>query len=43
MILAARIIVLVELAVLEGRGNLRNIQGSEVRLCYQALSNGSTV
>ena len=32
MILAARIIALVELGVLEGRGNLMNIRESEVRL-----------
>jgi hypothetical protein len=34
--LAARIIALVELGVLEGRGNLMNIRQGEVRLCSQA-------
>jgi hypothetical protein len=43
MILAARIIALVELGVLEGRGDLSNIQGSEVRLSSQALSDGSAI
>jgi hypothetical protein len=37
-ILAARIIALVELGVLEGRGNLMNIRQSEVRLSNQALA-----
>ena len=36
LILSARIIALVELGVLEGRGNLMNIQQSEVRLPNQA-------
>jgi Protein of unknown function len=35
-LLAARIIALVELGVLEGRGDLMNIQQSEVRLRNQA-------
>jgi hypothetical protein len=43
LILAARIIALVEFGVLEGRGDLMNIQGSEVRLRNQALSDGNTV
>jgi Protein of unknown function/Domain of unknown function (DUF1835) len=41
MILAARIVALVELGVLEGRGNLMNIRQSEVRLCNQALGGGA--
>jgi hypothetical protein len=40
-ILAARIIALVELGVLEGRGNLMNIRQSEVRLRNQALMGGA--
>jgi hypothetical protein len=40
-ILAARIIALVELAGLEGRGNLMNIGQSEVRLRNQALRGGA--
>ena len=39
-ILAARISALVELGVLEARGNPMNIRQSEVRLCNQALSGG---
>jgi hypothetical protein len=41
-ILAARIIALVELGVLEGHGNLMNIQQSRVRLRNQALSGAGT-
>jgi hypothetical protein len=39
--LAARIIALVELGALEGRGNLTNIRQSEVRLRIQALTGGA--
>jgi len=42
-ILAARIIALVELGVLEKRGNLMNIWESEVRLRRQPPSGGGTV
>jgi hypothetical protein len=41
-ILAARIIALVDLGVLEGRGNLMNLQQSKVRLRNQAPSGGDT-
>jgi hypothetical protein len=40
-ILAARVAALVELGVLEARGNPMDIRQSEVRLCYQALSDGA--
>jgi hypothetical protein len=40
-ILAARIAVLVELGVLEARGNPMDIRQSQVRLCNQALSGGA--